>query len=131
MKQRRGFARWTYMSSWNPGDEYSSLIPEPDVQMRLRYPFVEYAVGYWHHHVNKSEAAGHEQTQLNSEIAKFLGQSKVMKAWLQLSWSEDYSDEARVSQLHIAARAGCVSYVKELLGSIEPDVQDAAGKTPL
>ncbi|EXK24272.1 hypothetical protein FOMG_18991 [Fusarium oxysporum f. sp. melonis 26406] len=130
IKKRRGFIGWTYLSSWNLGDSFSNLIPEPDVQMRLEHPFVEYAVGYWHHHVNRSEAAGHDQTQLNTEIGKFLGDGKVMKAWLQLSWA-DYSDEARITQLHIASRAGFVSYAEELLGSTEVDVRDSLGKTPL
>ncbi|KAH7127344.1 putative ankyrin repeat protein [Dactylonectria macrodidyma] len=131
IKQRRGFDGWAYMSSWNPGDDcYSNLIPEPDVQMRLQYPFVEYAVGYWYYHVNRSEAGGHDQTELNSEIGKFLGDGKAMKAWLQLSWSY-YSGEGRITQLHIAARAGLVSYAEELLGSMEVDVRDALGKTPI
>jgi hypothetical protein len=130
VKQRRGFIGWTYLSSWNLGDSFSNLIPEPDVQMRLEHPFVEYAVGYWHHHVNRSEAAGHDQTQLNTEIGKFLGDGKAMKAWLQLSWA-DYSDEAHITQLHIASRAGFVSYAEELLGSTEVDVRDSLGKTPL
>jgi hypothetical protein len=132
VKQRRWARAWTYRSPWNPGDDdyYSNSIPEPDVQLRLQHPFLEYAVGYWHHHVHRSETAGHDQTELNAEIGKFLGDDEAMKAWLQLSWS-DYTDEARITQLHIAARAGLVSCAEELLGSIEVDAQDALGKTPL
>jgi hypothetical protein len=128
--KRGGLTCWTYISSWNPANEYSRYIPEPDVHLRLQYPFIEYAVGYWHHHVKSSDAVGHDQTQLSLEIANFLRDSKLMRSWLQLSWP-DYSDEARITPIHIAARAGFVSYVKQLLGSIDPDVQDAAGKTPL
>lgn len=131
IKRRCGFSGWTYRGPWNPFDGYDSgLVPEPDIEMRLQYPFAEYAVSYWHHHANKSESAGHDQTLVNSEIAKFLGDDKTRKAWLQLSWS-DYSNEIHVTQLHIAARAGLVSYTKNLIGNIEVDVRDGLGKTPL
>lgn len=135
IKQRRGFEGWTYTSSWNPIDDYpiddySCSIPAPDVQMRLQHPLMEYAVGYWHHHVHRSESADHDQTLLNSEIRKFLGNAKVAKAWLQLSWL-DYTEDANITQLHIAARAGFVSYTEELLGRIGVNVRDSQGRTPL
>ena len=134
-KQRNGPSDWYYRTSWSTGEAIASQgghVPEPYVQMRLQHPFVEYAVCYWHHHVRKSEAAGHNQVQLDSEIRKFLGDSRAVEPWIRLTW-RDYLDERLITQLHIAARAGFVSYFKDLVGKteMEVDAHDVGGRTAL
>ncbi|RMJ27427.1 hypothetical protein PHISP_01683 [Aspergillus sp. HF37] len=106
-------------------------VPEAEVQLRLKHPFFEYAASNWHHHVNRSEAAGYDQAEANRELRDFLGHDRSMKAWLQIKWPRHDLGALRVTQLHIAAKAGLVSYTKELLKNMEADVCDVYGKTPL
>ncbi|KAH7149027.1 ankyrin repeat-containing domain protein [Dactylonectria estremocensis] len=110
----------------DPLSDSTNSLPKSEVQLRLKYPFFEYATSNWHHHVNRAEVAGYDQTQVNMALRKFLGNGKNIKAWLQLKWPCGL-----VTQLHIAARKGLVSYAKELIGTAAVDVPDVSGKTPL
>lgn len=107
------------------------LAPKAEAQLRLKHPFFEYASSNWHHHVNRSEAAGYDQAEVNRELRGFLGNGRSMKAWLQIKWPGQDQDARLVTQLHIAAKAGLVSYTRELLKTMEVDVRDVYGKTPL
>ncbi|KAH7148266.1 ankyrin repeat-containing domain protein [Dactylonectria macrodidyma] len=106
--------------------ESTDSVPRSEIKLRLKYPFFEYATSNWHHHVNRSEANGYDQTEVNLALRKFIGDEKNMKAWLQLKWPYGL-----VTELHIAARKGLVSYTKELIGTTAVDVLDVSGKTPL
>jgi hypothetical protein len=107
-----------------------STVPKVEARLRLQYPFVEYAASNWYHHVTRCEAAGHNPTEILAELRRFVGHSRNMKAWLQIKWPGDFRS---VTQLHIAAKAGLVSYTKELLKTmdLEPDVPDNYSRTPL
>ncbi|KAK5989438.1 Ankyrin-3-like protein [Cladobotryum mycophilum] len=74
---------------------------------------------------------GYEQAQVNLELHKLFGDSHRMKAWLQMKWPNGLRAAGLVTQLHIAAMTGLVSYVKELVRSTEVDACDFHGKTPL
>lgn len=106
-------------------------VKDAEVQMRLAHPFFEYAASNWYQHILKSEAAGHDQTEINAKLQELFGDSKNMKAWLQMRWSENRIGVRLVTQLHIAAKTGLVSYVKELLGSFDANVPDIYDRTPL
>ncbi|KAL6415569.1 putative ankyrin repeat protein [Ilyonectria robusta] len=115
------------------GDYYSprvllTAVPKKEVRLRLKYPFFEYAAGNWHHHIRRSEAAGYDQTEVNTELRKFLGDADTMNAWLEVKWRGRGSS---ITQVHIAAKGGLVSYTKELLETMEVDADDGFGKTPL
>ncbi|KAJ4854858.1 ankyrin repeats (many copies) domain-containing protein [Trichoderma breve] len=98
---------------------------------QLQYPFFEYAASNWYQHIAKSEAAGQDQKEINAKLDELFGLDNNMRAWLQMRWPE-YSLGARsVTQLHIAAKKGLVSYVKELLGSFDINVPDFYDRTPL
>ncbi|CAM1504977.1 Fc.00g106140.m01.CDS01 [Cosmosporella sp. VM-42] len=119
---------------WDGFGSYSrdhSTVSKTEVQLRLKHPFFEYAASNWHIHVSKSDTAGHDQAEVNTEIREFLGDSKSMKAWLQIKWPDGASGAGLATQLHIAANAGLVSYTKELLKDMEVDSRDGLGKTPL
>ncbi|KAH7011276.1 putative ankyrin repeat protein [Ilyonectria destructans] len=104
-----------------------TAVPKKEIRLRLKYPFFEYGAGNWHHHIRRSEAAGYDQTEVNIELRNFLGDAENMNAWLEIKWPGRES----ITQVHIAAKGGLVSYTKELLETMEVDAQDESGKTPL
>ncbi|CAH0055349.1 unnamed protein product [Clonostachys solani] len=90
-------------------------VPEKEAQLRLQHPFFDYAARNWHRHVRKSENAGFDQYEINTEIQRFLGQ-------------EMFKD----SQIHIAAKLGMASYARDvLLGDVDPNIPDQDGLTPM
>lgn len=97
----------------------------------MKYPFFEYAVSNCSFHVNKSEAADQDQMVVDAKIGEFLGHRRNMNVWLRIKWVEDYTSSAGVTQVHIAAREGLVSYIKGLLQTMDADAPDQQGRTPL
>ncbi|KAM0426586.1 hypothetical protein ACHAPT_008279 [Fusarium lateritium] len=97
------------------------------LESRLKHPFFEYAVNNWAHHANRSEVAGHDQTALNAEIAKFLSDEDNRRRWLQVE-SPGYTS---LTPLHIAAKEGLASYTKEALKTFEVDILSEYEQTPL
>jgi hypothetical protein len=120
---------------YNESDGYHYQWPDSPqrVKLRLQHPFFEYAASNWHYHVAESEAAGHDQAGINMDISKFLDSHQNMQAWLLCKWPGGIRTIDQVTQLHIAAKTGLVSYTKQLLssGQFGPDICDADGKTPL
>ncbi|KAL6694074.1 putative ankyrin repeat protein [Trichoderma pleuroticola] len=102
-----------------------------EVETRLQYPFFEYAASNWYQHVAKSEAAGQDQKGINAKLDELFRLDNNMRAWLKMRWPETSMGARSVTQLHIAAKTGLVSYVKELLGSFDVNVPDVYDKTPL
>ncbi|KAL7807629.1 ankyrin [Trichoderma gracile] len=125
-----------YMSQvqWGFGGEqlkYERKLQDAEVQTRLQYPFYEYAASNWHLHVAKSEAAGHNQTEINAKLNKLFDDGDNMKAWLQMRWPENSMGARKVTKLHIAAKSGLLSYTKELLGTFDAHVVDIYDRTPI
>uniref|UniRef100_A0A8H7NIH4 NACHT domain-containing protein n=1 Tax=Bionectria ochroleuca TaxID=29856 RepID=A0A8H7NIH4_BIOOC len=116
------------------GDWYRSRnqVPKDEIQQRLKHPFFEYAAVNWAHHIRRSEAAEQDQADVNVLVRQFLDDERDMKAWLQAKWNASSRGAAQgVTKIHIAAKLGLCSYLKELIQTMEPDVPDATGRTPL
>ncbi|RFU78472.1 hypothetical protein TARUN_3719 [Trichoderma arundinaceum] len=124
----------TYWKEWglvNTHEPSSGKVLEDEVQLRLKYPFFEYAVSNWHQHIVKSETAGQDQTEINEKLHQLFGDSKNMAAWLQMRWPGRSVGAKLVTQLHIAAKTGLVSYTKELLKTFDANVRDYYDRTPV
>ncbi|EHK18015.1 putative ankyrin repeat protein [Trichoderma virens Gv29-8] len=111
--------------------KYKRRIKDVEVQIRFQYPFFEYAASNWYQHIVKSEAAGQDQTEINAKLNELFELDNNMEAWLQMRWPESSLGARNVTKLHIAAKAGLVSYVKELLGNFDINVPDIYDRTPL
>ncbi|KAF4979184.1 hypothetical protein FZEAL_4557 [Fusarium zealandicum] len=102
-----------------------------DIQLRLKHPFFEYS-SKWHYHAKRSDAAGHDQTEVNAEIGRMLGHDRNFKAVLEVEYPASIRD---LTQLHFAARAGLLSYTKHLLAQDDTDVHsngaEKGSPTPL
>ena len=114
-------------------DEYSfnkKEVPGRLVQLRLKHPFLNYATSNWVYHVNKSEAAGHDQTDVDLELERVLGNSKYLQVLIHMKWTT--SEKGYVEQVHVAAKAGLQSYLKKILEKSDLKALDTSGnRTPL
>lgn len=101
-------------------------------EAKLRFPFLEYAVGNWAFHASKYDV---EDEDFFKSMARFLDPHSLdFKKWLKLEWMKGVksSDIQAPSILHIAAFAGLTTYAKDLLkGEISVDSRDAEDRTPL
>ncbi|KAH8660260.1 ankyrin repeat-containing domain protein [Xylariales sp. PMI_506] len=112
--------------------EIRGSIQRLGAKHRLQYPFFAYAVDNWHVHTNNSEASGYDQSEIETELGKFLGEDRSRQAWLKLQWPQGDTRSSNVTQLHIAAYTGLVSYTRVLVSEkAEIDAIDIDGKTPL
>jgi hypothetical protein len=111
---------------------FQDPVPRDEIQLRLKHPFFEYAAVNWAHHIRRSEAAGQDQTDVNVLVRQFLDDERDMKAWLQIKWNASSRGAAQgVTKIHIAAKLGLCAYLKEVIQTMEPDLPDATGRTPL
>jgi hypothetical protein len=109
-----------------------SFGPIP-VRLRLKYPFLEYAVNNWDIHIARSTAAEYDQTNVNIALDMFLQNSQYMKIWLIFRWPNGERAISGVTKLHIAAKSGLTLYVQEILasGTLDVDAVDLDGKSSL
>ncbi len=101
-------------------------------EAKLRYPFLEYAVGNWASHASKYDI---EDGDFFKSIAGFMDPESIdFKKWLELEWMKglESSEIKAPSPLHIAAFAGLTTYANKLLeGGVPVDPRDAEERTPL
>ncbi|KAI1311251.1 ankyrin repeat-containing domain protein [Xylaria venustula] len=110
-----------------------------EVQLRLEYPFFEYAASNWYIHITKSMLAGYHQEEVNKALQKFFSSEERLNDLLSLSWPwrwdilDGMDSLEGLNQLHVAAGFGLEHYVHELLkeGKIDVDSPDGRGRTPL
>ncbi|KAM0265173.1 hypothetical protein ACHAQJ_000326 [Trichoderma viride] len=94
-------------------------VSEKEIQLRLKFPLFEYAASNWYQHIMKSEAAGHDQTDINAKLHQLFGESNNLAGWLQMRWPGRGVGAKQVTQLHVAAKTGLISYTKQLLTSFD------------
>ncbi|KAL7924481.1 putative ankyrin repeat protein [Trichoderma austrokoningii] len=121
---------WGLVSNSRPGTGAGKLSDE-EIQLRLEYPLFEYAVNNWHQHIVKSEAAGQDQTEINARLHQLFGQGNSLAGWLQMRWPGKGLGAKGITQLHVAAKVGLISYTKELLASFDANVRDFYDRTPV
>ena len=97
---------------------------------RLQYPFLEYAVTNWAHHVSRYNM---EDKEFFQSIDRFANpKSATFRRWVALEWTTGKAWTEVPSTLHIAAFAGLIDCTKTLLlEGKSVDSLDAACRTPL
>jgi ankyrin repeat protein len=144
VKERKQGAKRRYSATYDiePSDDEPRL---GEFELRLQYPFFEYATSNWHVHVIKSIKAGYDQEEVNKALRRFFDDGERLNTWLKQSWhGHKYCLDGvplgaaehglnGVTQLHIAAELGLEPYIRELLqmGYIDVNAQDEVGRTPL
>ncbi|KAK1466148.1 hypothetical protein CCUS01_07496 [Colletotrichum cuscutae] len=56
----------------------------PIVKLKLRYPFLAYALDNWHIHIARSTATGHDQTGINVALDKLMRGPDSQDIWTKL-----------------------------------------------
>ncbi|KAK1708404.1 hypothetical protein CaCOL14_005156 [Colletotrichum acutatum] len=105
----------------------------PIVKLKLRYPFLAYALDNWHVHVARSTAAGHDQTDINVTLDKLMRDPETQDIWIKLQWFTIGDANSGITPLHVAAMHGLTAYAKHLLLSPETEIDavDVHGRNPL
>lgn len=79
----------------------------------------------------KSEAAGQDQTEVNAKLHQLFEEGNNLAAWLQIMWPGRGVGAKKVTQLHVAAKTGLISYTKELLANYDVNLRDHYDRTPV
>ncbi|KAK1502160.1 hypothetical protein CTAM01_05598 [Colletotrichum tamarilloi] len=105
----------------------------PIVKLKLRYPFLAYALDNWHIHIARSTATGHDQTGINVALDKLMRGPDSQGIWTKLQWFTIGNAKSGITPLHIAAMHGLTAYAKHLFLSPETEIDavDVHGMTPL
>ncbi|CAG8269634.1 unnamed protein product [Penicillium nalgiovense] len=99
-------------------------------ELKLRFPFVEYAAYNWYIHIRRAVLAGEDMELVYTMLDNFFAERRMFTAWRVMTWP---TRETRgLTALHVAAWAGLAGYAAHLLeigDSIEE--RDACQNTPL
>ncbi|KAF4634858.1 hypothetical protein G7Y89_g3236 [Cudoniella acicularis] len=113
-------------------DNYDKEADKYDYQeAKLRYPFLEYAVGNWAFHASKYNFKDNDFFQ---SVASFLDPSSLdFRKWMELEWTRGKSSEFQApTPLHITAFSSLTTYAKRLLEEGNSvDARDSEDRTPL
>ncbi|KAJ5959558.1 uncharacterized protein N7479_006708 [Penicillium vulpinum] len=112
-------------------DEYYNPKKAQQSEIRLKFPFLEYAANNWYIHTRRAALTGMDLSSLYSVIDEFFGSKKQFIAWLDIDWPQNSIQS--VTPLHAAAKAGLAQYAAHLFqkGNFDPNVQSHDGDTPL
>ncbi|KAK7702812.1 hypothetical protein SLS64_009422 [Diaporthe eres] len=114
-------------------DEVEKAQDTKDIKLKLKYPFLAYALSSWHVHVARSTAAGHDQTDVNLVLEKLMRDPDSIETWTKLQWFTMGNADSGITPLHVAGMYALTAYARHLLLSTEVNVDavDVHGKTPL
>ncbi|OHF03615.1 hypothetical protein CORC01_00934 [Colletotrichum orchidophilum] len=127
-----GSACLTYLLS-GVFDETKEAQDTKDIKVKLKYPFLAYALRNWHVHIARSTTAGHDQTDVNMMLDKLMRDPGSTDTWIKLQWFTVGNADSGITPLHVAAKTGLLVYTRHLLSSpgVNVDAVDVHGKTPL
>ncbi|KAG8157059.1 hypothetical protein KVR01_013049 [Diaporthe batatas] len=113
-------------------DEVEKPQDTKDIKLKLKYPFLVYALNSWHVHVARSTAAGYDQTDVNLALEKLMRDPDSSETWTKFQWFTVGNASSGITPLHTAAMHGLTAYARHLLLSpVNVDAVDDHGKTPL
>ncbi|KAJ5164960.1 uncharacterized protein N7500_006790 [Penicillium coprophilum] len=112
-------------------DNYYNPKKAQQIEIRLKFPFLEYAANNWYIHTRRAALTGMDLSSLYSVIDEFFESKKQFIAWLDIDWPQ-HSLQG-VTPLHAAAKAGLAQYAAHLFqkGNVDPSVKTHNGDTPL
>ncbi|OQE15475.1 hypothetical protein PENSTE_c028G00702 [Penicillium steckii] len=112
-------------------DRFYMFSNQTRSEMRLKFPFLEYAATNWHTHAGRASDVGLDMSTFHQRVDKIFSENSRIKAWQYMGGFKEKLEKP--SLLHIAAWAGLEQYVKCLLqkGEINIESRDAGGNTAL
>ncbi|KAJ5914532.1 hypothetical protein N7504_003415 [Penicillium tannophilum] len=82
-------------------------------EVRLQYPFLEYASKNWYTHILRAAEAGSDISSFHPVLDKLFSDSRRCKIWLHLAGPGTRIE--KMSPLHIAAKTGLAQYANFIL----------------
>ncbi|KAJ5953528.1 hypothetical protein N7454_000424 [Penicillium verhagenii] len=82
-------------------------------ELRLQFPFLEYAAKNWDKHALRAETSGEDMEKFYNDLDKFL--AETTHAWINLAWPGLQTHD--VTPLKIVAETGLAQFAKHLLSS--------------
>lgn len=112
--------KWKYV---NPkGDELREL--------KLRFPFLEYAAHNWYIHIRRAVSAGEDMALVYTMLDGFFAKRREFTTWRVLAWPK--AETRGITTLHVAAWAGLAGYAAHLLERGDTiETRDACENTAL
>ncbi|KAL2064482.1 hypothetical protein VTL71DRAFT_4976 [Oculimacula yallundae] len=96
--------------------------------IKMKYPFLDYAMNNFYVHVSKTTM---DETLQNCLDAFMSSENSAFSKWVDMTWINTFH-LVKVSPLHVAAWAGMNEYTQHLLRSgYENNNTDGQGRTPL
>jgi hypothetical protein len=111
-------------------DTFLSPKAEQHIELKLQFPFLEYAANNWYAHIRRGVLAGGDMSLVYTMLDTFFADKQMFTAWRVIAWPTHSS--WGITALHVAACTGLVRYATHLLekgDSIE--ARDACQNTPL
>ena len=82
-------------------------------EVRLQFPFLEYAAKNWYTHTSRAAAAGSDMSAFHCLLDIFFTETRRYKVWLDIAWSTRETEG--ITPLHVAALTGLAQYANHLL----------------
>ncbi|KAJ5987256.1 hypothetical protein N7451_011621 [Penicillium sp. IBT 35674x] len=84
-----------------------------DREIRLQFPFSQYASNNWYKHAYRAEKSGENLEILHDHLDTFFAETHRYNAWLNLAWPN--WDIEGITPLHVAALTGLAQFTKQTL----------------
>lgn len=112
-------------------DEFYHPKKAEQSELRLKFPFLEYAAGNWYSHACRAALAGADMSLIHNMLDTFFAEKKRFSAWLDIDWPT--VSIQNVTPLHVAAWTGLAQYATLLLqkGEFGTEARDGRQNTPL
>ncbi|KAJ5806582.1 uncharacterized protein N7503_004184 [Penicillium pulvis] len=88
-----------------------------DRELRLQFPFSEYASNNWYKHAYRAEKSGENLETLHEHLDTFFAEKHRYNAWLNIAWPN--REIEGVTPLHVAALTGLAQFTNQTLSSGE------------
>ncbi|CAI7635530.1 unnamed protein product [Penicillium bialowiezense] len=100
-------------------------------ELRLKFPFIEYAAANWYTHIRRAELAGVDLSSLYSTLDESFASKQRFVAWLDIDWPGN--EIQGLTPLHAAAKSGLAQYAVHLIqkSNANPNAKSHRGDTPL
>ncbi|KAJ5145345.1 hypothetical protein N7448_002737 [Penicillium atrosanguineum] len=112
-------------------DEFFRPKKAQQSEIRLQFPFLEYAATNWYIHTRRAALADMNLSSFYLVLDSFVANKQRFIAWLDIDWPKDVIQG--LTPLHAAAKTGLAQYAAHLIqkGDADPNAKSNRGDPPL
>ncbi|CRL25027.1 Ankyrin repeat-containing domain [Penicillium camemberti] len=110
--------------------EYAGPKDDEQRELKLQFPFLEYAAHNWHIHIRRAVSAGEDMALVYTMLDAFFAERRIFTGWRVMAWPKGAT--RGITALHVAAWAGLSGYAAHLLErGVIIEARDACENTAL